>query len=124
MWTDLSCNDFFLLERSHAKHVYFAQPSHATVILVTKILGDNFVFGEFARMCTLLSVCILLTQSLSVGSVALGRAYFGSGSGAILLDNVVCRGTESSLLECNTNPIGQHNCDHSEDAGVRCEGTY
>ena len=49
-------------------------------------------------------------------------AYFGSGSGAILLDNVVCRGTESSLLECNTNPIGLHNCDHSEDAGVRCEG--
>ena len=54
--------------------------------------------------------------------MALGGAYFGSGGGAILLDNVVCRGTESSLLECNTNPIGQHNCDHSEDAGVRCEG--
>ena len=67
---------------------------------------------------------LLLTQSLSVGSVALGGAYFGSGSGATFLDNVVCRGTESSLLECNTNPIGQHNCNHSEDAGVRCEGTY
>ena len=75
-------------------------------------------------MFTLLSVCLLLTQSLSVGSVAVGGAYFGSGSGDILLDNVVCRGTESSLLECNTNPIGQHNCDHSEDAGVRCEGMY
>ena len=60
----------------------------------------------------------------SVGSVALGGAFFGSGSGDILLDNVVCRGTESSLLECNTNPTGQHNCDHSEDAGVRCEGIY
>ena len=60
----------------------------------------------------------------SIGSVALGGAYFGSGSGDILLDNVVCKGTESSLLGCRTNPIGQHNCDHSEDAGVRCEGTY
>ena len=49
---------------------------------------------------------------------------FGGGSGDILLDNVVCRGTESSLLECSTNPIRQHNCDHSEDAGVRCEGTH
>ena len=49
---------------------------------------------------------------------------FGGGSGDILLDNVVCRGTESSLLECSTNPIRQHNCDHSEDAGVRCEGKY
>ena len=36
----------------------------------------------------------------------------------------MCRGTESSLLECSTNPIGLHNCDHSEDAGVKCEGTY
>ena len=70
-----------------------------------------------------LSVCLLLlTQFLSVGSVALGGAYFGSGSGGIFLDNVMCRGTESSLLECSTNAIGQHNCDHSEDAGVRCEG--
>ena len=71
-----------------------------------------------------MSVCVLVTQSLSIGSVALSGAYFGSGSDAILLDSVVCRGTESSLLECNTNPIGQHNCDHSEDAGVRCEGMY
>ena len=36
----------------------------------------------------------------------------------------MCKGTESSLLECSTNAIGQHNCDHSEAAGVRCEGTY
>ena len=65
----------------------------------------------------------MLTGSHSTGSVALGGGYFGNGSGDILLDNVVCRGTESSLLECNTNPITQHNCDHFEDAGVRCEGT-
>ena len=64
------------------------------------------------------------TQLLFADSVALGGAYFGTGTGDILLDNVVCRGTESSLLECNTNPIGHHNCDHSEVAGLRCEGTY
>ena len=65
---------------------------------------------------------LLLTQFFNVGSVALGGAYFGSGNGNILLDNVVCSGTESSLLECRTNPIGLHNCNNSEDAGVRCEG--
>ena len=51
-------------------------------------------------------------------------AYYGSGLGSIFLDNVVCQGTESSLLECATNLIGEHNCDHSEDAGVRCEGMH
>ena len=41
---------------------------------------------------------------------------------SILLDNLVCNGQESTLLECVHNPVGEHNCDHSEDAGVRCEG--
>lgn len=31
-------------------------------------------------------------------------------------------GSESSLLECQSNEIKEHNCEHSEDAGVRCEG--
>ena len=54
--------------------------------------------------------------------VALGRAYFGSGSGEIYLDSVVCNGSEGTLLQCTASPIGVHNCDHSEDAGVRCGG--
>ena len=55
-------------------------------------------------------------------AVPLRGATFGGGSGPIYLDNVICQGDESSLLECQRNPIGEHNCDHSEDAGVRCQG--
>ena len=57
-------------------------------------------------------------------AVPMPRASSGSGSDnqSIFLDNVICQGTESSLLDCISNPIGEHNCDHSEDAGVRCEG--
>ena len=51
-----------------------------------------------------------------------GSEFFGSGFDPIWFDNSICSGTESSLLECISNPIGQHNCDHSEDAGVRCNG--
>jgi len=44
------------------------------------------------------------------------------GRNRYFLDNVVCMGSESSLLECQSNEIKKHNCEHSEDAGVRCEG--
>ena len=44
------------------------------------------------------------------------------GEGHIFLDEVTCQGNESSLLECKVSSIGEHNCDHTEDAGVRCGG--
>ena len=40
----------------------------------------------------------------------------------IILTNLDCRGTESSLLGCQMNNRAVRHCDHSEDAGVRCGG--
>ena len=56
------------------------------------------------------------------GAVTAHRsAHFGQGSGNILLDDLVCTGRESTLLECTHSGINVHNCGHSEDASVTCE---
>ena len=48
-------------------------------------------------------------------------AYFGQGSGQILLDDLRCSGREATLLECTHSGTNVHNCGHHEDASVSCE---
>ena len=47
---------------------------------------------------------------------------FTNGAGQIWLDNVQCIGTETRLIDCPANALGNHNCVHAEDAGVVCIG--
>ena len=43
------------------------------------------------------------------------------GSGPILLSGLLCNGSEDTLLACERSRTPE-SCDHSMDAGIRCEG--
>ena len=65
-------------------------------------------FGISAVMCT--------------GAIPYSNAYFGRATGALLVDNIRCQGTEENLLDCPKNAVGvlHSYCDHYDDVGVHC----
>ena len=62
-----------------------------------------------------------LNLYINAEAIAHSSAEYGAGSGRINMDNVACTGDEDALVNCTYSP--DHNCDHSEDAGVECHGT-
>uniref|UniRef100_A0A8C6XHM5 Soluble scavenger receptor cysteine-rich domain-containing protein SSC5D n=1 Tax=Naja naja TaxID=35670 RepID=A0A8C6XHM5_NAJNA len=47
---------------------------------------------------------------------------YGPGAGPIWLDGVNCTGSETAISKCPAKTWGEHDCTHSEDAGVVCAG--
>ncbi|CAN0168013.1 unnamed protein product [Lampetra fluviatilis] len=78
---------------------------------------DDFWSAQDAKV-----VCRQLGCGLT--GFAVSYAYFGLGSGRILLDDVKCSGYETQLSDCSHLPWGTHNCGHDEDASVICLQGY
>ena len=84
----------------------------------------NFYYTEEFTLMILIRVKNVVWY-LPLGSVAVKNARYGEGSGPILLDDVHCTGSEATLLDCNRGAaLFASNCEHREDAGVRCQGAY
>ena len=71
--------------------------------------------------CTVVTCCIIYIPDIL--PVRRSSATYGNGTGAILLSDLNCVGSEASLVGCPTSGTQSRVCDHSEDAGVRCGGT-
>ena len=62
----------------------------------------------------------MYSYSVIPGVTARINAAYGQGVGPIFLDDVRCTGLEYRLIECSNRGIEVENCNHNEDAGVRC----
>ncbi|XP_045190589.2 deleted in malignant brain tumors 1 protein-like isoform X4 [Mercenaria mercenaria] len=77
---------------------------------------DDYFRDSAARV-----VCRMLNFPGDVNQAAhYSRAKYGEGSLPILLDDVICSGSELSITDCSHNAWGSHNCGHTEDVGVTC----
>ena len=68
----------------------------------------------------------VICQQLGFSSIRGHRSTlnFGQASGPIFLENLACSGDESTVFDCPRGVLGLHHCDHSQDVGVQCYGTY
>ena len=65
---------------------------------------------------------VICKQLGYIGGSVKKSAYFGEGSGLILLDDVNCIGSETTIFACSHKDFGEHDCKHYEDVGVVCYG--
>lgn len=102
-------------------HLRLASGTHRCEGRVELFLGQRW--GTVCDDAWDLRAAVVLCRQLGCGQAlaAPGEAHFGPGQGPILLDNVKCRGDESTLLLCSHIRWDVHNCDHSEDASVLCQ---
>ena len=59
---------------------------------------------------------------LPLDPVPFDSSHFGAGTGPIHLDGVDCSGREHRLIDCPHSSFVNCTSNHSEDAGVRCQG--
>ena len=79
----------------------------------------------FVSELTICSLAFFTFYSVIPDPIAIFNARFGlNTTNIIILDEVQCRGDETSLIECQHAGIGRHNCRSSAAAGVVCRGSY
>ena len=125
----------YLLCYSYAIHWYscfFSSPA----VQVRLVNGSSdregrvevFYNGEWGTVCDdyfdirdANVICRMMGFPAAVSAEIGGHFGAGNSSQRVLLDDLWCRGNESSVASCSFRAWGSHDCSHTEDAGVVCQ---
>ena len=88
-----------------------SSPSEGNVLVNGRPVCDDYWSDENAGV-----ICKMLGYA---GGVGVSGSYFGNIGSGFVMDDVVCTGSEASILECWHQTT--HNCAAREAAGVICE---
>uniref|UniRef100_A0A673B8D7 SRCR domain-containing protein n=1 Tax=Sphaeramia orbicularis TaxID=375764 RepID=A0A673B8D7_9TELE len=86
---------------------------------------EMYAMGEWGTVCDDgwgFEDAMVACRQMNCGNAlsAKSGAFFGSGGGRILIDEIDCIGNETSLSDCRHRGLSIHDCRHTEDAGVIC----
>ncbi|XP_071476516.1 scavenger receptor cysteine-rich domain-containing group B protein-like [Diadema antillarum] len=109
-------------------------PPEADPATPIRLVGGNspgsgrvevYLNGEWGTICGnrwSISDGDVVCRSLGYDHASSVKAYafYGSGTGPILLTDVSCLGDEDDIADCISNDTWLQDCDHSQDVGVRC----
>ncbi|XP_071141697.1 scavenger receptor cysteine-rich domain-containing protein DMBT1-like [Mytilus edulis] len=77
------------------------------------ICDDRFDVWEGKVICEVLGFDILNVKVYT-------GAHFGQGSYPVIMDDLLCFGTETDLSDCSFRGWGKSSCAHGQNAGVAC----
>uniref|UniRef100_A0A8C5X5R7 SRCR domain-containing protein n=1 Tax=Malurus cyaneus samueli TaxID=2593467 RepID=A0A8C5X5R7_9PASS len=79
--------------------------------------------GQWGTVCddgwTELNTQVVCRQ-LGFNAAMEKESYSEGSSGPIWLDDVICSGKETNLLQCSRREWGKHDCNHQEDVRLIC----
>ncbi|XP_056604982.1 deleted in malignant brain tumors 1 protein-like [Triplophysa dalaica] len=82
----------------------------------------NFKWGTVCDVGWDLTDAGVVCKNLGCGTPweAKSEAFFGKGSGTVLMEDLTCTGKELTVKDCPSKAIGTSSCNHKQDAGVIC----
>ena len=83
------------------------------------VCDDNWDLNDAQVLCRMLGYDKALEASHNA-KYGTGSGNFGFGTPKMILDDVNCKGSETSLADCQHSGFKDHNCKPNEAAGAAC----